>query len=51
MKSERFAILFNEILPLYTAVHRWKDRNKQLSLPLFPCCVSLKVGSGGGRTF
>lgn len=26
-------------LPLYTAVHRWKDRDKKLSLPLFPCYV------------
>jgi transcription antitermination factor NusG len=29
-------------LPLYTAVHRWKDRDKQLSLPLFPCYVFLR---------
>jgi len=29
-------------LPLYTAVHRWKDRDKQLSLPLFPCYVFLQ---------
>jgi transcription antitermination factor NusG len=31
-------------LPLYTAVHRWKDRNKELSLPLFPCYVFLRGG-------
>jgi transcription antitermination factor NusG len=29
-------------LPLYTAVHRWKDRDKQVSLPLFPCYVFLQ---------
>jgi transcription antitermination factor NusG len=32
---------FEVFLPLYTAVHRWKDRDKQLSLPLFPCYVFL----------
>jgi len=31
-------------LPLYTAVHRWKDRRKHLSLPLFPCYVFLRDG-------
>ena len=30
---------FEVLLPLYTGVHRWKDRKKQLSLPLFPCYV------------
>ncbi len=29
-------------LPLYTAVHRWKDRDKTLSLPLFPCYIFLQ---------
>ncbi len=33
---------FDVFLPLYTAGHRWKDRVKQLSLPLFPCYVFLK---------
>ena len=33
---------FEPFLPLYTAVHRWKDRDKQLSLPLFPCYVFLR---------
>lgn len=27
---------FDVFLPTYHAVHRWKDRNKQLVLPLFP---------------
>jgi len=31
-------------LPLYTAAHRWKDRTKQLSLPLFPCYVFVRDG-------
>ena len=29
-------------LPLYSTVHRWKDRNKQISTPLFPCYVFLR---------
>lgn len=29
-------------LPLYTATRRWKDRAKQISLPLFPCYVFLR---------
>jgi transcription antitermination factor NusG len=33
---------FDTFLPLYTAAHRWKDRVKQLSLPLFPCYVFLR---------
>jgi transcription antitermination factor NusG len=33
---------FEVFLPLYTAVHRWKDRDKELSLPLFPCYVFLR---------
>ncbi|PYT76060.1 MAG: hypothetical protein DMG40_27010 [Acidobacteria bacterium] len=35
---------FETLLPLYSAVHRWKDRTKLLSLPLFPCYVFLKGG-------
>jgi transcription antitermination factor NusG len=31
-------------LPLYSAAHRWNDRTKLLSLPLFPCYVFLKGG-------
>lgn len=27
---------FQVFLPTYHTVHRWKDRNKQLTLPLFP---------------
>jgi transcription antitermination factor NusG len=29
-------------LPLYSAVHRWKDRNKELLLPLYPGYVFLR---------
>lgn len=29
-------------LPLYKAIRQWKDRQKQLSLPLFPCYVFLR---------
>jgi transcription antitermination factor NusG len=31
-------------LPLYSAVHRWQDRTKQLWLPLFPCYVFVRGG-------
>src|SRR5262249_50272606 len=30
-------------LPLYRAIHRWKDRKQQVSLPLFPCYVFVKT--------
>jgi transcription antitermination factor NusG len=30
--------------PLYNAVHRWRDRLKRLSLPLFPCYVFIRGG-------
>jgi len=33
---------FEVFLPLYTAIHRWKDRDKRLSVPLFPCYVFLQ---------
>jgi transcription antitermination factor NusG len=35
---------FNTFLPLYAATHRWKDRSKALTLPLFPCYVFIKGG-------
>lgn len=35
---------FETFLPLYQAAHRWKDRTKILSLPLFPCYVFLNRG-------
>jgi transcription antitermination factor NusG len=34
---------FQVFLPLYNAVRRWKDRTKQLSVPLFPCYVFLRT--------
>jgi len=33
---------FQVFLPLYSAIHRWKDRNKQLLLPLYPGYVFLR---------
>lgn len=30
---------FEVFLPLYRALHRWKDRSKTILLPLFPCYV------------
>ena len=35
---------FEVFLPMYSAVHRWKDRNKELSLPLFPCYFFVRGG-------
>jgi transcription antitermination factor NusG len=35
---------FHVFLPLYNATHRWKDRNKAVSLPLFPSYVFVKGG-------
>jgi transcription antitermination factor NusG len=35
---------FDIYLPLYDVAHRWKDRTKQLSLPLFPCYVFIQGG-------
>ncbi len=30
---------FDAFLPLYSTTHQWKDRKKELLLPLFPCYV------------
>jgi len=35
---------FEVFLPLYWTIHRWKDRSKQLCLPLFPSYVFLRGG-------
>lgn len=35
---------FDVFLPLYDSVRRWKDRQKLLSLPLFPCYVFVRGG-------
>jgi transcription antitermination factor NusG len=35
---------FEVFLPLYESVRRWKDRNKTLSLPLFPGYVFVRGG-------
>jgi transcription antitermination factor NusG len=35
---------FEVFLPLYWTVHRWKDRKKQVWLPLFPCYLFLQEG-------
>ncbi|HET8924034.1 MAG TPA: UpxY family transcription antiterminator [Candidatus Acidoferrum sp.] len=34
---------FEVLLPLYLVKHRWKDRVKVVSLPLFPCYVFLRT--------
>jgi transcription antitermination factor NusG len=34
---------FEIFLPLYRVVHLWKDRKKQLNLPLFPCYLFVKA--------
>ncbi|MDR3727392.1 MAG: UpxY family transcription antiterminator [Terracidiphilus sp.] len=33
---------FEVFLPLYDSTRRWKDRNKMLSLPLFPCYLFVR---------
>lgn len=33
-------------LPLYESIRRWKDRNKMLALPLFPCYVFVRAEVG-----
>jgi transcription antitermination factor NusG len=35
---------FEVFLPLYDSVRRWKDRQKLLTLPLFPCYVFVRGG-------
>lgn len=35
---------FDVFLPLYETTHRWKDRLKKLSLPLFPSYVFVRGG-------
>jgi transcription antitermination factor NusG len=35
---------FEVFLPLYESIRRWKDRNKMLMLPLFPCYVFVRGG-------
>jgi transcription antitermination factor NusG len=35
---------FDVFLPQYRAVHRWKDRQKELQLPLFPNYVFIRGG-------
>ncbi|HUI43964.1 MAG TPA: UpxY family transcription antiterminator [Terriglobia bacterium] len=34
---------FEVFLPLYTTAHRWRDRTRQLALPLFPGYVFLRT--------
>jgi transcription antitermination factor NusG len=40
---------FEAFLPVYATVHRWRDRTKKLSLPLFPCYVFLKLKTAQDR--
>lgn len=34
---------FEVFFPVYRAVHRWKDRNQIVVLPLFPCYLFLRT--------
>jgi transcription antitermination factor NusG len=34
---------FEVFLPVYRTVHRWKDRNQLVILPLFPCYLFLRT--------
>ena len=35
---------FEVFLPMYESLRRWKDRNKLLAFPLFPCYVFIRGG-------
>ena len=35
---------FEVFLPMYESLRRWKDRNKLLAFPLFPCYVFVRGG-------
>ena len=37
---------FKVLLPLYSSVRRWKDRDKAVVLPLFPCYVFVRTDLG-----
>jgi transcription elongation factor/antiterminator RfaH len=39
LESKQFEVL----LPIYQTMHRWKDRNKMVTLPLFPCYLFLRT--------
>ena len=34
---------FEVFLPVYRTVHRWKDRNQEVVLPVFPCYLFLRT--------
>ena len=34
---------FEAFLPVYRTVHRWKDRNQLVILPLFPCYLFVRT--------
>ncbi len=34
---------FDILLPMYQSVRRWKDRNKSIMLPLFPCYLFVQT--------
>lgn len=37
---------FEVFLPVYRTVHRWKDRNQMVIIPLFPCYLFLRTELG-----
>jgi transcription antitermination factor NusG len=36
---------FEVFLPLYRALHKWKDRKQRVDLPLFPCYLFLRTSA------
>ena len=42
--SALFAKDFEVFLPMYESLRRWKDRNKLVAFPLFPCYVFVRGG-------
>jgi transcription antitermination factor NusG len=43
IKDQLDGMSFESFLPLYEAVHRWKDRRVRVSLPVFPGYVFVRI--------
>jgi transcription termination/antitermination protein NusG len=43
IKEQLEGMSFESFLPLYEAVHRWKDRRVRVSLPVFPGYVFVRI--------
>jgi transcription antitermination factor NusG len=41
LRSKKFDVL----LPLYSSIHQWEDRKKEVFLPVFPCYLFIRTSS------